>query len=237
MLRQKAIGEFFSEEMLEIHTTDKGAVNNLAAWAQSGGHQLVKHEEENNLLKFWIKKDNFLYVNIPLCVYWNKIKEALYMGETKKTTIVLLSGDYDKAMAAYIIANGAAAYDHEVTIFHTFWGLNALRKEEKVPVQKGFMEKMFAKMMPRGANKMGLSKMNFAGFGPKMIKRIMKKHNAMPLPELIEMAKEQDVKLIACTMTMDLLGLQKEELLEDIEYAGVAAYLGEAEDGNVNLFI
>ncbi|MEH7331770.1 DsrE/DsrF/DrsH-like family protein [Neobacillus drentensis] len=159
------------------------------------------------------------------------------MTEKKKTTIVLFSGDYDKAMAAYIIANGAAAYDHEVTIFHTFWGLNALRKDENIPVQKGFMEKMFGKMMPRGADKMGLSKMNFAGFGPKMIKDIMKKHNAMSLPQLIEMAQEQDIKLVACTMTMDLLGLKQEELLENIEYAGVAAYLADAEEGNVNLFI
>ncbi|WP_026133816.1 DsrE/DsrF/DrsH-like family protein [Oceanobacillus kimchii] len=159
------------------------------------------------------------------------------MMEKKKTTIVLFSGDYDKAMAAYIIANGAAAYDHEVTIFHTFWGLNALRKEEQVPLKKGFMEKMFAKMMPRGANKMGLSKMNYGGMGPKMIKQIMKKHNAMPLPDLINLAQEQDVKLIACTMTMDLLGLQKEELIDYIEYAGVAAYIGDAEEGQINLFI
>lgn len=157
--------------------------------------------------------------------------------QKKRTTIVLFSGDYDKAMAAYIIANGAAAYDHEVTIFHTFWGLNALRKEEMVPVKKGFLEKMFGKMMPRGADKMGLSKMNFAGMGPKMIKNVMKKHNALTLPQLIEMAQEQDVKLVACTMTMDLLGLQENELLDNIEYAGVAAYLADAEDGNVNLFI
>src|SRR5574342_817513 len=159
------------------------------------------------------------------------------MGETKKTTIVLFSGDYDKVMAAYIIANGAAAYDHEVTIFHTFWGLNALRKDEPIQVEKSFIEKMFGKMMPRGADKMGLSKMNFAGFGPKMIKDVMKKHNAMTLPQLIEMAQEQDIKLVACTMTMDLLGLQQEELLNNIEDAGVAAYLADAQDGNVNLFI
>ncbi|TKH12855.1 hypothetical protein FC678_08805 [Peribacillus simplex] len=159
------------------------------------------------------------------------------MTEKKRTTIILFSGDYDKAMAAYIIANGAAAYDHEVTIFHTFWGLNALRKDEPISLKKGFLEKMFAKMMPRGSDKMGLSNMNFAGMGPKMIKHVMKKHNAMSLPNLIELAQEQEIKLIACTMTMDLLGLQQEELLEGIEYAGVSAYLAEAEDGNVNLFI
>ncbi|WHX68951.1 DsrE/DsrF/DrsH-like family protein [Peribacillus frigoritolerans] len=159
------------------------------------------------------------------------------MAEKKKTTIILFSGDYDKAMAAYIIANGAAAYDHEVTIFHTFWGLNALRKDKPISLKKGFLEKMFAKMMPRGSDKMGLSNMNFAGMGPKMIKHVMKKHNAMSLPNLIELAQEQEIKLIACTMTMDLLGLLQEELLDGIEYAGVAAYLAEAEDGNVNLFI
>ena len=157
--------------------------------------------------------------------------------EQKKTTIVLFSGDYDKAMAAYIIANGAAAYDHEVTIFHTFWGLNALRKENPPALKNGRLETMFAKMMLRGADKLGLSNMQFGGMGPKMIKQVMKKHNALTLPQLIEMAEEQDVKMIACTMTMDLLGLQKEELLDGVEYAGVAAYLGDAEDGNVNLFI
>lgn len=157
--------------------------------------------------------------------------------EKKRTTIVLFSGDYDKAMAAYIIANGAAAYDHEVTIFHTFWGINALRKQEPVAVKKGFLEKMFAKMMPRGAEKLGLSKMQMLGMGPKMIKHVMNKHNALTLTQLVEMAREQDIKLVTCTMTMDLLGLQKEELLDGIEYAGVAAYLADAEDGNVNLFI
>jgi peroxiredoxin family protein len=159
------------------------------------------------------------------------------MSEKKKTTIVLFSGDYDKAMAAYIIANGAAAYDHEVTIFHTFWGLNALRKDEQLSVKKGFIEKMFGKMMPRGAEKMGLSKMNYLGFGPKMIKHVMKKHNAMPLSDLINMAKEQDVKLVGCQMTVDLLGLHNEEFMDGVEFAGVAAYLADAEDGNVNLFI
>ncbi len=157
--------------------------------------------------------------------------------EKKMTTIVLFSGDYDKAMAAYIIANGAAAYDHEVTIFHTFWGINALRKQDPTSVQKGFLEKMFGWMMPQGAEKLGLSKMQMMGMGPKMIKHVMKKHNALSLTQLIEMAQEQDIKIVSCTMTMDLLGLQKEELLDGVEYAGVAAYLADAENGNVNLFI
>lgn len=155
----------------------------------------------------------------------------------EKSTIVLFSGDLDKAIAAFIIANGAAAYDHEVTIFFTFWGLNALRKDETVKTNKGLLEKAFGWMMPRGAKKLGLSRMNFGGLGPQMIKHVMKKHKALSLPELIELAQEQGVKLVACTMTMDLLGLQQEELIDGLEYAGVAAYLGDAANGKVNLFI
>ncbi|WP_339255333.1 DsrE/DsrF/DrsH-like family protein [Paenibacillus sp. FSL R5-0713] len=154
-----------------------------------------------------------------------------------KSTIVLFSGELDKAIAAFIIANGAAAYDHEVTIFFTFWGLNALRKDEVIQTKKGFLEKAFGWMMPRGANKLGLSKMNFGGLGPQMIKQVMKKHNALSLPQLMELAQEQGVKLVACTMTMDLLGLKQEELLDGLQYAGVAAYLGDASNGKVNLFI
>ena len=96
---------------------------------------------------------------------------------------------------------------------------------------------MFGKMMPRGAEKLGLSKMQMLGMGPKMIKHVMEKHNALILTQLIEMAQEQDIKLVSCTMTMDLLGLQEEELLDGVKFAGVAAYLADAEDGNVNLFI
>ncbi|WP_336788512.1 DsrE/DsrF/DrsH-like family protein [Paenibacillus sp. MMO-177] len=160
------------------------------------------------------------------------------MEPTKeKTTIVFFSGDLDKAIAAFIIANGAAAYDHEVTIFFTFWGLNAMRKDEVVKVKKGMLEKAFGWMMPRGAKKLGLSKMHFMGMGPKLINHVIKKHNALSLSQLIELAKEQGIKLVACTMTMDLLGLQQDELIDGLEYAGVAAYLGDATEAKVNLFI
>ncbi len=104
---------------------------------------------------------------------------------TDKSTIVLFSGELDKAIAAFIIANGAAAYDHEVTIFFTFWGLNALRKDEAIKTNKGVLEKAFGWMMPRGVNKLGLSKMNFGGLGPQMIKHVMKKHTALSLTQLI----------------------------------------------------
>jgi peroxiredoxin family protein len=162
---------------------------------------------------------------------------TLTQAQPEKATIVLFSGDLDKAIAAFIIANGAAAYGHEVTMFFTFWGLNALRKEEPVPLKKGFPENILGLMMPRGAGKLGLSRMNFAGMGPKMIRHVMKKHNALSLPELMELAKQQGVRLVACTMSMDLMGLKQEELIDGLEYGGVAAYLGEASVGKINLFI
>jgi peroxiredoxin family protein len=156
---------------------------------------------------------------------------------TTKKTIILFSGDFDKVMAALIIANGAAAMGDDVTIFFTFWGLNALRKMQKVKGQKNLLQGMFGRMMPRGIAKLGMSKMNFGGMGVTMMNKVIKDAGAMTLPELLDAAVEQGVKLVACTMTMDLLGFKKEELLDGVEYAGVAAYLGEADEANVNLFI
>lgn len=152
-------------------------------------------------------------------------------------TIIMFSGDLDKAMASLIIANGAAAMGDEVTMFYTFWGLNVLRKAKKIKVKKEFMENMFGFMMPRGADKLTLSQMNFGGAGTAMMKSIMKKKNVSSLPMLLESAQAMGVKMIACTMSMDVMGIKQEELIEGIELAGVATYLGEADNANVNLFI
>jgi peroxiredoxin family protein len=158
--------------------------------------------------------------------------------DTTKKTIIVFSGDFDKMMAAFIIANGAAAMGDDVTMFFTFWGLNALRKPEKVPTaKKSTLQAMFGRLMPRGAAKLGLSTMNFAGMGAPMMKKVMKQQNVMTLDELIASAREQDVKLVACTMSMDVMGFKEEELMDGLEYAGVGAYLGEADEANVNLFI
>lgn len=154
-----------------------------------------------------------------------------------KKTIIVFSGELDKVMAAFIIANGAAAMGDDVTMFFTFWGLNTLRKPEKVNVKKSFLQAMFGWMMPRGANKLGISKMNFGGMGASMMKVVMKQQNVTSLPDLIQTAKEQDIKMIACTMSMDVMGIREEELIDGLEYAGVATYLGEADEANVNLFI
>lgn len=160
------------------------------------------------------------------------------MANTSKKTIILFSGEMDKVLAAFVIANGAAAMGDEVTMFFTFWALNALRKSEKQKTSgKSFLQKMFAMMMPRGPQKLTLSHMNFAGVGPKLMKQVMRQQNVYTIDEMIAIAKEQDIKMIACTMSMDVMGLRAEELIDGLEFAGVATYLGEADEANVNLFI
>jgi peroxiredoxin family protein len=158
--------------------------------------------------------------------------------DTSKKTVIVFSGDFDKVMAAFIIANGAAAMGDEVTMFFTFWGLNALRKPDGSTSQpKTGLQKMFAFMMPKGPEHLGLSRMNMAGMGPKMMKKVMRQQNITSLADLIDMAKEQEIKMVACTMSMDVMGLKEEELIDGLEYAGVASYLGDADEANVNLFI
>ena len=159
--------------------------------------------------------------------------------DTTKKTIILFSGDFDRVMAALIIANGAAAMGDDVTIFATFWGLNILRKTDKVQstAKKSTLQSMFGKMMPRGTRKLGLSKMNFAGMGAPMMRKVTKDAGGMSLEELFASAQEQGVKFIACTLSMDILGFKEEEMIDGLEYAGVAAYLGDADEANVNLFI
>jgi peroxiredoxin family protein len=160
------------------------------------------------------------------------------MADTTRKTIIVFSGDLDKVLAAFVIANGAAAMGDDVTMFFTFWGLNALRKPTGPRTNgKSFLQGMFARMMPRGPDRLGLSKMNFGGMGAKMMKLVMRQQNVSSLDELIETAREQGIKMMACTMSMDVMGLKPEELIDGLEYVGVASYLGEADEANVNLFV
>lgn len=155
----------------------------------------------------------------------------------KSLAMVVMSGDFDKLTGAFIIANGAAAMGRPVTMFFTFWGLTALRKPEKQPIQKSFMEGMFDKMLPRGTKELKLSKMNMGGMGTSMMKKIMEEKNVDSLEIMIEKAKAAGIKLVACTMSMDIMGIRPEELIDGVELGGVGAYLGDAEESNVNLFI
>ncbi|MGN0806272.1 MAG: DsrE/DsrF/DrsH-like family protein, partial [Candidatus Coproplasma sp.] len=152
-------------------------------------------------------------------------------------TFVVFSGDLDKTIAAFIMANGAAAMGREVTIFFTFWGLNILRKPEKVKVKKTFIEKMFGFMMPRGTKKLGLSRMNMGGAGAKMIRSVMKSKGVSSLEELIQNAIAHGVRLVACQMSMDIMGIKREELIDGVELGGVATFLGSGEQSDMSLFI
>ena len=156
---------------------------------------------------------------------------------TQDKTMVVFSGDLDKAIAAFIIANGAASMGHKVTMFFTFWGLNILRKSEQVNVKKNLIERMFGFMMPRGAGKLTLSQMHMAGMGTAMIKSIMRKKNVNSLPELVQSALDNGVKLLGCQMTMDLMGIKKEELLDGVEIAGVATMVHSSDESNATIFI
>ncbi len=151
--------------------------------------------------------------------------------------IIVFSGDLDKAIASFIIANGAAAMGRKTSMFFTFWGLNILRRPEPVKVRKDFMSRMFGFMMPRGSKKLSLSKMSMGGMGGKMIRMIMKKKNVESLESLIRMAKENGVELIACSMSMDIMGIQPEELIDGVTLGGVAAMLAHAEESDMSLFI
>jgi peroxiredoxin family protein len=167
---------------------------------------------------------------------------ATVQEEFKKANglaMVVFSGDLDKILAAFIIANGAAAMDIPVSMFFTFWGLNVLRREGPVELKnsKTFMEKMFGWMMPKGPNKLTLSRMNMGGLGTILMKKEMAKKNVYDLPKLIKSAQEQNVRLIACTMSQDVMGIKKEELIPGISFGGVGTFIDSADKSNITLFI
>ena len=154
-----------------------------------------------------------------------------------KKTIIVFSGEMDRVLAAFVLANAAAAMDDEVTMFFTFWGLNVLRKDHPPHPRKTLLQKMFGRMMPRGPEHLALSHLNFAGMGPVLMKKAMRDAHVLSLQDLVDSAREQGVKFVACTMSMDVMGIKAEELVDCVEFAGAAAYLGEADEANVNLFI
>jgi NADPH-dependent 2,4-dienoyl-CoA reductase/sulfur reductase-like enzyme/peroxiredoxin family protein/TusA-related sulfurtransferase/rhodanese-related sulfurtransferase len=224
-------------EILQVSATDMGFARDIEAWCKRMGNTLLKTERSG--------KENIVYIQKGLGsahvaeadtaapVISGGHAAALPQGKT----MIVFSGDLDKVLASFIIANGAAAMGRPVTMFFTFWGLNALRKRDKQNVKKPFMDAMFGAMMPRGTSKLTLSNMNMGGMGTAMMKKVMKDKNIDSLEALMKQAMFNGVKIVACTMSMDVMGITKEELIDGIEYAGVAAYLGDAEESNVNLFI
>lgn len=153
-----------------------------------------------------------------------------------RVSIIVFSGDLDKVLPAFIIATGAAAMGMHVSLFFTFWGLNALKKRRDLS-GKGFLEKLFALMTPVGTEGLGVSKMNFFGIGAKLLRTLMKRKQVASLEELAQMAREMGVKIIACQMSMDVLGITKDELWDGIEVGGVATFLADATKSKITLFI
>ncbi len=154
-----------------------------------------------------------------------------------RATLVVFSGDLDKAIAAMVIATGAAAAGLETSLFFTFWGLSLLKKKGAARPKHGLKEKMFSMMTPSSSESLGVSKMNYFGMGAHMLRSMMKDKDIASLEELIAMARDLEVKMIACTMSMDAMGVEKEELVEGLEYGGVAAYMADAARSRVTLFI
>jgi peroxiredoxin family protein len=172
----------------------------------------------------------------------DKVKEleerlAKLESNGDNVTMVLMSGDFDKAFAAFILANGALAMGKEVTIFCTFWGLDAIKKPSFSTAGRGFLERMVLMMRPKGPGKLQTSRMNFGGIGPKLFNYMMGKKNVEPLDNLVEMAFEFGLKVIACQMSMDVMGVKLDDLHDGVEVGGVAAMLASANHSNTTLFI
>ncbi|WAG30761.1 DsrE/DsrF/DrsH-like family protein [Staphylococcus chromogenes] len=219
----KEMNQMGEGEQLEVSVTDFGFKQDVQSWVKQRGYHLVMLEENVDHIHAVIEK--------------TKEEDMSVTHRDNGTTIVLFSGELDKAIAALIIANGAKAAGRDVSIFFTFWGLNALKKINQVPVKKKGIAKMFDMMLPSKPEYMPISKMNMLGLGNLMMRYVMKKKNVETLPTLLEKAVEQDVKLIACTMSMDVMGISTEELREDVTYGGVGAYIGDTENARHNLFI
>lgn len=215
-------------DVLEVSATDPGFLSDIRAWCRNTDNTFICDEKLTNKWVVQIKKG--IEGELPVA---SQVKSA----PVKEKTMVVFSGDLDKAIASFIIANGARAMGNEVTMFFTFWGLNILRRPEPVNVRKDFMASMFSKMMPRGSKKLGLSKMNMAGMGAKMIRKVMNDKNISSLEELIKTGIDSGIRVVACQMSMDVMGITKEELIDGVEIGGVATYLDAADDSNVNLFI
>jgi peroxiredoxin family protein len=157
--------------------------------------------------------------------------------DPNKKTFIIISDDFDKALAALMVANGAAAMGNEVTMFFAFWGLDIIRRPDKRQRRRSTMHRAFDLLLPRGPSKLQMSKLNFGGIGPILMRKAMKDANLSPLEELLQTAQEQEIRMIACGASMDALGFEEEDLIPGVEVAGVATYFDYADDANVNLLI
>jgi len=226
MQLKKAIDELQVGQAVGIKVSDPGFAMDAPAWCRATGNELVSIEDAGRTIRAVIAKGTG-----PAAV------AAGATGGKRKMTNVVFSNDLDKAMANLIIANGAASAGFDVTLFFTFWGLSLLRKPEAPPVHKNIVERMFGMMLPKGPRGLKLSKMHMAGMGTMMMNQVMAQKNVSTLQELFQVALANGVKLVACTMTMEVMGLRREELIDEVQLGGVAAYIEELSQSQAGLFI
>ena len=226
MKLKQAIDKMQPDETIEVRATDPGFPSDAKAWCKSTGNVFLSESCHNGCHTIIIRKQE-----APAG------PQATYAPTAKNKTLICFSDNLDRAIATFILANGAAAAGGKVSIFFTFWGLNVIKKKHGPAVKKTLTEKMFARMLPKSSDGLSLSKMNMMGMGSKMIRGIMKKKNIDSLESLIQQAMNNGVEFIACQMTMDMMGIKKEELLDGVTVGGVASYMQKAEEAGVNLFI
>ncbi|MBE6997768.1 MAG: hypothetical protein E7427_06315 [Ruminococcaceae bacterium] len=210
---------------IRVEATEDAFYSDIRIWCERTGNQLDSLSAA----------DGVIHAEITRRVAQQK--QTAPLTEKNDKTFVVFSGDLDRTIAAFIMANGAAAMGRRVTMFFTFWGLNILRRPEKVRTGKNLIETMFGIMMPRGTKQLGLSRMNMGGAGAKMIRRIMKEKGISSLEELIDSAKAHGVRMVACQMSMDIMGIRREELIDGVELGGVSTFLGSGEESDMSLFI
>ena len=211
--------------VLKIKATDPGFVKDIEAWCSITGNKLLSQDYSKGVYEAKILKGQ----------KGIETKDAR-LSTGKGKTIIVFSNELDRVLASFVIALGAASTGSKVTMFFTFWGLNVLRKKERVKTKKTLIEKMFSIMMPK-VKGLKLSKMDFMGLGRALMKKRMRKKNIDLIEEMIKKAQENNIEFIACQMSMDVMGIKKEELIDGVKIGGVATYLEKAENSNINLFI
>lgn len=222
---KKNIDEISEGDRIEVVATDAGFSRDVKSWCSSTGNSLISSITEGGKNIVIIEKGSPKACNIA----------NTNVGKGK--TFIVFSDDLDKALATFVLANGAVVTGEKVTMFFTFWGLNVIKKINKPKTEKDIFGKMFSMMLPSNSRKLKLSKMNMGGLGGKMMRHIMKKRGVDSLESLRQQAIDQGVEFIACQMSMDVMGVKKEELLDNATIGGVATYMERAEKSNVNLFI
>lgn len=230
---KKSMEEIAVGDILKITSSELGFKKDIKVWAEKTGNKFISADKVGSTIVAQVQKLGAKTMGCPIGTDGMKVVE----NTKNKQTIIVFSGDMDKVLASFIIANGALAMGKEVIMFFTFWGLNALRKENFENKNKSIIDKMFGMMMPKGPNKLKLSNMNMGGMGTLMMKKVMHDKNVETLPSLMKMFLDNGGKIIGCDMTVDIMGFSHDELIDEIEYGGVASMLGESEDSYSTLFI